>query len=174
MDHRDHVRLLKKGIPEPGGFWTDFGSGRGTFTLALAELLGPTATIYSVDRDGDALRRQEKQVRTQYPQISVHTLQADFTEPLNIPALDGLVVANVLHFLREKEKTIKLLKGYLLPGGRFLVVEYNSDQGNRWVPFPFTYQTWTKLAVQAGFAHTELLETVPSSFMGEIFAAVSW
>ena len=174
MDHRDHVNLLKKGIPETGGIWADIGSGRGSFTLALAELLGPAGTIYSVDRDGGALRRQEKQIRTQFPQSSVRYLQADFTEPLNLPPLDGLVVANALHFLREKKKTIKLLKGYLKPSGRFLVVEYNRDQGNRWVPFPFTFQTWTKLAVQAGFAHTELLETVPSSFMGEIYAAVSW
>ena len=174
MDHRDHVRLLKKGIPEPGGIWADFGSGRGSFTLALAELLGPAGTIYSVDRDGGALGRQMKQVRTKYPQSSIYYLNADFTAPLNLPPLDGLVVANALHFVRKKEETIKLLKGHLQPGGRFLVVEYNRDQGNRWVPFPFTYQTWTKLAVQTGFAHTELLETVPSSFMGELYAAASW
>ena len=174
MDHRDHVRLLKKGIPKAGGIWADFGSGRGSFTLALAELLGPTATIYSVDRDGRALRRQDKQVQNQFPEISIHYLQADFTKPVNIPSLDGLVVANALHFLREKEKTIKLLKGYLKPSGQFLVVEYNRDQGNSWVPFPFSYQSWTKLAGQAGFEHTEYLQTVPSSFMGEIYAAVSW
>ncbi len=174
MDHRDHVNLLKKGIPETGGIWTDFGSGRGSFTIALAELLGPAATIYSVDRDSGALRQQEKRVRTQFPQSSLHYLLADFTEPLNIPPLDGLVVANVLHFLRKKEKTIALLREYLRPGGRFLVVEYNSDQGNHWVPYPFSYESWLKLAGQIGFEHTELLETVPSSFMGEIYAAASW
>ena len=40
MNHEDHVRLLRKGIVEPGGVWADFGSGAGAFTLALADLLG--------------------------------------------------------------------------------------------------------------------------------------
>lgn len=174
MNHRDHVRLLKKGIVSSGASWADFGSGRGAFTLALAELLGPATTIYSVDKDGGALGRQEKQIRTQFPQNNVLYVQADFTKPLQIPPLEGLVVANALHFLRDKEWTIKLLREYLKPSGRFLVVEYNSDRGNHWVPFPFSYQTWKKLSSQAGFQHTELLETVPSSFMGEIYAAASW
>ena len=174
MDHRDHVNLLKKGIPEAGGIWADVGSGRGSFTLALAELLGPAATIYSVDKDGGSLRRQEKAVRSQFSLSNVQYLEADFTKPLKLPALDGLVIANAVHFLRSREKTIKLLRGYLRPSGRFLVVEYNSDQGNHWVPYPFSYESWLKLAGQIGFEHTELLETVPSSFMGEIYAAVSW
>ncbi|TMD25838.1 MAG: class I SAM-dependent methyltransferase, partial [Chloroflexi bacterium] len=51
MNHEDHVRLLRKGIVEPGGVWADFGSGAGAFTLALADLLGTEGSIYSVDKD---------------------------------------------------------------------------------------------------------------------------
>ena len=39
MDHADHLYLLKEGIPTPGGVWGEFGSGRGAFTQALAELI---------------------------------------------------------------------------------------------------------------------------------------
>ena len=35
MNHRDHVNLLRRGVPEPGGVWADLGSGAGAFTLAL-------------------------------------------------------------------------------------------------------------------------------------------
>lgn len=174
MDHRDHVHLLKKGVAEPGGIWADFGSGRGSFTLALAELLGPGSTIYSIDKDGRALDRQKKVMKSRFPNTTVYYLKKDLSQPLDLPALDGLVAANVLHFWRDKEKLIRSLRSYLRPGGRFLVVEYNSDRGNFWVPFPFAYESWRRLAALSGFEHTELLAAAPSSFMGEFYAAASW
>jgi ubiquinone/menaquinone biosynthesis C-methylase UbiE len=42
MDRQEHINLLRGGVPAPGGVWADFGSGAGAFTLALAELIGPT------------------------------------------------------------------------------------------------------------------------------------
>ena len=35
------------GVPGPGGRWADLGSGAGAFTLALADLVGPTGSIVS-------------------------------------------------------------------------------------------------------------------------------
>jgi ubiquinone/menaquinone biosynthesis C-methylase UbiE len=174
MNHADHVNLLRNGIPAPGGCWADFGSGRGAFTLAVAELLGPAAEIYSIDRDGGSLRQQERAMARRFPGTKAHYVAADFTSPLELPPLDGLVVANALHFLRRKEAALNLLRGYLKPGGRFLVVEYNTDRGNTWVPYPFSYPRWAELARACGFAHTELLAKRPSRFLGEIYSAASW
>ena len=174
MNHQDHLFLLRKGVPGPGGVWADFGSGDGAFTLALADLLGARGTIYSVDTDRRALRQQARALQARFPQVTLHQHQADFTKPLNLPPLDGLVMANSLHFLRHKEETLRLLKSYLKASGRFVLIEYNTDRGNMWVPHPLSYITWTRLAHQIGFKHTELLATVPSRFLGEIFSAVSW
>ena len=107
MDHHDHVNLLRKGVPETGGVWADFGSGRGAFTLALAELIGPNSTIYSVDKDKGALRQQERSITDRFPKVKATYLKADFTKPVDLPPLDGLVVANALHYLRYKDKTIQ-------------------------------------------------------------------
>jgi len=174
MNHEDHVQLLSKGIPAPGGVWADFGSGRGAFTLALAELLGPGAEIYSVDKDRTALQRLEAQMIGSYPGVIGHTLTADFTGLLQLPPLDGVVMANSLHFLRHKDKTLRLIRTYLRPHGRLLLVEYNTDRGNIWVPHPLSYPTWARLAEKNGFLHTELLVTRPSRFLGEIYSAASW
>lgn len=174
MNHNDHVRLLQNGVPQTGGVWADLGAGEGAFTLALAELMGPTGTIYAVDRDGRALQSLAKQMHRLFPQITLHTIQADFTRPLSLPPLDGVVMANSLHFVAQKGPVLLQVKGYLREGdGRLLIVEYNSDQGNHWVPYPFSYQTWVKLAQQAGFSHTEQLATYPSRFLHEIYAALS-
>lgn len=173
MDHQDHVCLLEKGIPIQGGVWADFGSGRGAFTLALADVLGPSGQIISIDKDRGALRQQERSLATHFPGVSVRYEKADFKKHLELPPLDGLVVANALHYLRDKNKTIQLLMSYLRPSGRFLVVEYNTDRGNVWVPHPFSYPTWLALAQRNGLTDTELLATVPSRFLGEFYSAVS-
>jgi precorrin-6B methylase 2 len=174
MNHADHVQLLRNGIPTPDGVWADFGAGSGAFTLALADLLGPGSTIYAVDKDRRALRTLAAQCTAHFPQVTVHTQVADFAEPLTLPALDGLVCANSLHFQRRLEPAIERLRGYLRPGGRFLVVEYNIEQGNFAVPYPLAYRRWEALATAAGFAHTTLLATRPSRFLHEIYAAASW
>ncbi len=173
MNHHDHIYLLRKGISSPGGTWADLGSGGVAFTLALADLIGPTGQIYSVDKDRHALNRQESAMRSRFPSISVSYLIADFTRKLDLPPLDGLVMANSLHFIRHKDPTLQLIRSYLKPHGRLLIVEYNADRGNMWVPYPFSYGTWEKLAKQNGFASAQLLATVPSSFFGEMYSAMS-
>jgi ubiquinone/menaquinone biosynthesis C-methylase UbiE len=173
MDHNDHVGLLRDGIPSPGGVWADLGSGRGAFTLALADLIGHEGEIYSVDRDRAALRIQEQHMERRFPGVRLHTRAADFNQPLDLPPLDGIVMANALHFQREPLNTVQMARNYLKPNGRLLIVEYNIRRGNYAVPHPVPYEDWIRLAEQAGFAHTRLLAKRPSRTMKEIYSACS-
>ena len=173
MNHNDHVALLQGGIHHPGGVWADFGSGSGAFTLALADLIGPAGAIYSIDQDRSALAQQERSLRERFPNTLVHYRLADFTRPLDLPALDGIVMANALHFHRQKEPIVQLLKRYLRPQARFILVEYNIEQGNSAVPYPVSYRQWADLAQRCGFDRTRLLMTRPSRFLKEIYSAVS-
>jgi ubiquinone/menaquinone biosynthesis C-methylase UbiE len=174
MNHSDHVRLLHKGVPEPGGVWADLGSGAGAFTLALADLLGTTGHIYSVDKERRVLREQEQAMRNLFPAVSVEFLVADFTQRLALPPLDGIVMANSLHYVHDKRAMLQGVHAYLKPGGRLLLVEYNVDRGNMWVPYPLSYPTWEGLALRNSFSDTQLLEKVPSRFLGEIYSALSF
>jgi SAM-dependent methyltransferase len=89
-------------------------------------------------------------------------------------ALDGIVAANSLHFQRDKEKVVQLLRSSLKPGGRFILVEYNIDSGNFAVPHPISFAGWQALAQRCGFTETHLLATRPSRFLKEIYSAVSY
>jgi ubiquinone/menaquinone biosynthesis C-methylase UbiE len=173
VQHADHVELLRKGVPGPGGIWADLGSGTGAFTLALADLIGSDGEIYSVDKDRGALRTQKGRMRARFPRVLVHYLVVDLRQPLDLPPLDGVVMANSLHFQRDKESVLRLVRGYLRPGGRFILVEYGTDRGNVWVPYPLSYRTWEVLARRNGFVDTRLLATRPSRFLGQIYAALS-
>ena len=177
MEHRDHVMLLREGIdgpgPHSGKVWADLGSGKGAFTLALADLLGPGAVIHSVDRDERALNAQREAVGSRFPKVSVEYRQADFAGAVDLPPLDGVLMANSLHFVQDKESLLKAVAGWLRPGGRLLVVEYDSDQGNAWVPHPMSYRTWEAMSAREGFLDTRLLRTIPSRFLGRIYSALS-
>jgi len=174
MDHGDHVRLIRDGVLGGGTTWADLGSGEGAFTLALADLLGSTGSIHTVDRDSRALQIQLGALRDAFPTAAVTPLVGDFTKPLELPTLDGIVMANSLHFVREKLAALRLIAGYLRPGGRLVLVEYDTDQGNQWVPFPLSYRTWTTVATEAGLRGTQKVASIPSRFLGSIYSAVSF
>ena len=174
MDHQDHVRLLSAGVPTSGGVWADFGAGAGAFTLALVDILGPQATVHSIDKNERALQQQRRKMRRRFPRAHVQYHHKDYTRELPLPLLDGLVIANSLHYHRRKERLIRLLSGYLRYGGRFIIVEYNTDSGNRWVPYPVSFASWLALAEESDLSGTRLLETQPSRFLGEVYSALSY
>ena len=169
------MALLRGGVPTPGGVWADFGSGQGAYTLALAELLGPGSTIYSIDKDASGLATQAKLLADKFPQVTLKQINTDFYYPVTpaLPPLDGIVMANALQLIPSHQKgaLVKLLKSYLKPGGRMLLVDYNADQGNSWVPYPPSFATWETLAKQAGFESVRQLGTYPSNFLKEVYAA---
>ncbi len=164
MNHADLVALLKPGVQEKGGRWADLGAGEGAFTLALADLLGPGAVITAVDKDAGALQSIGNGIETRV---------ADFTKGLDLHALDGIVMANSLHFVRNKAPVLQSVRDMLRPGGRLIVVEYSTDRGNPWVPYPFTYATWVRMAEAAGLQGTEQLHSVPSRYFGSMYSALS-
>ena len=173
MDHYDHVRLLREGVLGGGTAWADLGSGEGAFTLALADLLGPSGSIHTIDRDSRALQVQVRALHDAFPNVAITPLVADFTLPLELPPLDGIVMANSLHFEHDKLAVLRLVRDHLLPAGRLVLVEYDTDHGNPWVPFPLSFRTWAALAAEAGFRETQRLASVPSRFLGSIYSALS-
>ncbi len=175
MDHDDHVALIRDGVEGAGLRWLELGAGRGAFTLALADLLGPGAEIVAVDRDAGDLRQLASTMAARFPATKLRTAAADFTAPLSTDGVpfDGLLAANALHFVRDPLAVIDTVRPMLRPGARVIVVEYDSDSGNPWVPHPFSYGRWEEMASSAGLVNTRLIGRVPSRFLGAIYAAAS-
>lgn len=174
MDHADHVDLLRPANLTAGGTWADFGAGSGAFTLALREVVGPHADIYAVDKDQRALRDLEKAHRERFTTSqNIHTVRADFSGTLSLPPLDGIVMANSLHYFKDKEKTLRHVRSFLKLNGMLLLVEYNVDSGNPWVPYPLSFETFHALAPRAGFSEPQLLGKAPSRFLREFYSAAA-
>jgi SAM-dependent methyltransferase len=173
VNHADLVGLLRDGVGASAGKWADLGAGEGAFTLALADLAGPGVHITAVDRDAGSLRRLAEEMGRRFPNTGLKTAVADFTRPLGLDGLEGIVMANSLHFVRDKGPVLKSVREMLRPGGRLIVVEYGADRGNPWVPHPFSYATWEELSAEAGFEGTRLLKTIPSRFLGSLYSAIA-
>ncbi len=174
MNQAELVGLLRDGIDAKGGEWADLGAGEGAFTLALADLLGPGAHIIAVDRDAGSMRALPAEMGRRFPATTLEVVVADFTRPMSLTDLGGIVMANSLHFVRDKSPVLARVREMLKPSGSLIVVEYGSDRGNPWVPHPFSYERWVEMAAGAGFERTRMIGTVPSRYLGSMYSAVTF
>ena len=174
MNHADHVSLLQAAELSPGGIWADLGAGTGAFTLALRDLVGPDAVIYAVDKDGRSLTELRGAYERRFDDTSnLHILHAKFQAVMGLPQLDGVLMANSLHFFKDKAAVLSQVRGLLKPGGMLLLVEYNVDRGNPWVPYPLSFRTFKSVATAAGFEEPRLVASHPSSFLREFYSAAA-
>lgn len=174
MNHADHVRLIAPGVPEnAGGLWADFGAGTGAFTLALRDVAGPDVEIIAIDRDAGDLRELQRDMERNFPGTLLETRAADFTRPLQLPPLDGILAANSLHYVRDQVSLLRRWCSYLAPAGRLIVVEYDTDHGNHWVPHAISFETFAQIAQEAGFTAPQRIGIQPSRFLGSFFAGLA-
>ena len=70
---------------------------------------------------------------------------------VDLPPLDGIIAANLLHFVRDQAGLIGRLRAALRADGRLLVVEYEQALPIPWVPHPLPFARLQSLARDAGF-----------------------
>jgi len=177
MENQEAIDLLRDAVGKSTGIWADLGAGTGTFTLALAELLRG-GTIYAVDDDATAVR-----ALGDLPAVGdtrIIPIKADFTRPLELPSLegsrrplDGLLIANALHFVRDPTGVLSRLVQKLRTGGRVIVVEYDQRRASRWVPHPIPAARWPTLAAAAGLVETTITATRPSMYSGILYVGAA-
>lgn len=171
MVHKDHVNLITDGIGKSGGVWADLGSGSGAFTLALRDVAGEAVKIFSVDQDRHGLEEQKQKFAQMFPGTDITYLTQSFVDPIVLPQLDGIIMANSLHYVAEQSALLRSIGKYLKPHGKLVLIEYNDETGNQWVPYPVSYERFIALASKSGFGPPKLLGKIPSQFLKEIYSA---
>lgn len=169
MNVDDAVALIAPAVPGGGGTWADLGAGGGTFTRALARLLGPAGRVHAVDRDARAMEALRG------PAIRTHV--ADFTDAaawraLALAPLDGILVANALHYVPSAAQrgVLARLAASLAPNGRLVVVEYERRAANPWVPYPVDVAQLRAL-LPAGLSALQRAGARRSAYGGGMYAA---
>jgi trans-aconitate methyltransferase len=140
--------------------WADLGCGDGAFTRALASCLPAGSVVHAMDQDARALRRIPATVGA----VRITTHAGDFTRtPWPFADLDGILMANSLHYVREQPAFIHTCLAQMRRRW-FLVVEYDTDRPNAWVPYPLSRARAKLVFAGAGLDDVRLLGTQPSRF----------
>ena len=125
--------------PNRNATWADLGCGTGTFTQALATLLEEGSKIYAVDKEHQQIKPGAMS------STDLQFIKLDFVrEVLPFTNLDGILMANALHYVKDKITFVNGLVSYLKPSGQFLIVEYDTQNQNQWVPYPISFDTLVK------------------------------
>jgi ubiquinone/menaquinone biosynthesis C-methylase UbiE len=144
--------------------WCDLGCGSGTFTKALAQLLAPGSTIHAVDLDQRAL----EEIPDRHDGVEIRKIVGDLRSPsLRLPSVDGILMANALHFIQEQHLFLRRL---LSVTDRFLIVEYERSRPSMWGPYPVGFERLCALFSEAGVEGVEKLAIRPSRFGGTMYS----
>lgn len=105
-------------------------------------------------------------------------VRADFTRPFDLPGLeeprlDGILLANALHFVADAGVVLGRLAAWVRPGGRVVLVEYERRPATRWVPYPIPVARLAELATSAGLSTPVITATRPSAFGGVLYVAAA-
>jgi trans-aconitate methyltransferase len=172
MRLRDAVEMLAdSGVGALGPTtWADLGCGGGTFTVALAAVLAAGSSIHAIDRDSSALRK----IPSAHNGVRIATHVGDFTsEPWPFAGLDGILMANSLHYVADQAAFIHACASRMTWRRRFLVVEYDTSEASRWVPYPLSRARLTGLFEGAGYSSITMLRSRPSIYRrASLYAAV--
>jgi ubiquinone/menaquinone biosynthesis C-methylase UbiE len=134
--------------------WADLGCGDGTFTRALARLLPKESVIHAMDVDAAALRR----IPREHGGVSIVAHAGSFLAlPWPVDTLDGVLLANSLHYVSDQASFIRSCAPAMNSSGRLLIVEYDTGVANSWVPYPLNRDALRELLNDAGYRSVTFL-----------------
>lgn len=105
---------------------------------------------------------------------TIKKIHEDFTKTdFKLLQFDGLLMANSLHYVSDQKIFINRLKNSLKSFGRILLVEYDTDAANPWVPYPVSFKSLQALARNTGFDSAFKIGQEPSLLnRSNIYSAV--
>ena len=147
--------------------WSDLGCGKGTFSVALAQLLAPGSTIHAVDLNQSAL----DEIPERIDGVEIRKVLGDLQNAnLALPSVDGILMANSLHFIRNQHAFLNRLLNLT---DTFLIVEYERSKPTPWGPYPVGFERLREIFKDVGVERLEKLATRPSRFGGTMYSALA-
>lgn len=170
MTLQEAIELIRPGIIPASGTWADIGAGTGIFTTALRDIL-TEGRIIALDKNPHVLFNSN--IADPKSKIAVEIMEGDFNRTLQLPILDGIVMANALHYANDHLVVLKKVITTLKPGGTFILIEYETDKPNPpWVPNPIPFQRFFELCNLAGLNEPHIIGTHKSIYNdGHMYAA---
>jgi ubiquinone/menaquinone biosynthesis C-methylase UbiE len=148
--------------------WLDLGCGSGTFTYALANLLPDGSKIYGIDQYPQKLETiAGNDVRVEFELSDFEAVEFVLNEKP-----DGVMMGNSLHYLRDKKTFLNRLMNRFPSIRQMIIIEYDTQSANQWVPYPITFLQLQRLMQDIGFKQTQKIAERPSIYgQGNMYVA---
>ena len=115
-------RILEPYVRE-GGTVADLGAGMGYFSLALANLVGPSGRVLAIDLQAAMLERAQRKAARHKLSSRITFRQCTSTRLGLEEAVDFVLAFWMLHEVSDQAEFFAQLASTLKPGAAFLVVE---------------------------------------------------
>lgn len=161
--NNSEARVLIDAIPRHNHpqRWLDLGCGQGVFTRALATLLPTGSSIEAWDLDPHALSSLPQELDG----VHITPRVADFLLTPLPKDLDGILIANALHYAADQRNVLEVMHGALKVGGIVVIGEYDTETPVPvWVPHPISQERATELLAATGFDRITALRRRASKF----------
>jgi SAM-dependent methyltransferase len=145
MTLQEAIAFIRPAVQPATGVWADLGAGTGLFSQALLDIL-KEGKVIAVDKSPHALYKI-------IPSgiIAFEIVEADFEQPLFLPSLDGIIMANSLHYANEHLEVLRNVLGRLKKESLFILIEYDTDMPRKpWIPNPISFSSFKKLCSVIG------------------------
>lgn len=111
-----------------GDHIADLGSGSGYFTFRLANAVGPGGKVFAVDIDQE-LNAYVRDRALAEARRNIEVILAKPDDPMLPPSgVDMIFSTNTYHFLENRSAYFANASKYLRPGGRLVIIDFNSRQ----------------------------------------------
>ncbi|MGQ9680639.1 MAG: class I SAM-dependent methyltransferase [Candidatus Bathyarchaeia archaeon] len=127
LDNHAYEFLENVGL-KTGQVVLDFGCGSGTYTIPAAKLVGEAGSVYALDIDKNALTKLEKKAeRYGLKNIIRIDAQEEGDIPLESESMDFILLIDVLHEIKDRDKLLEKLYRLLKRGGLLIVYPMHID-----------------------------------------------
>jgi ubiquinone/menaquinone biosynthesis C-methylase UbiE len=117
-------KVLQEVDIKPGAYILDYGCGPGGYTLATAELVGPTGKVYALDIHPLAVQ-QIKKVAARRGLPNITTILSDGRTGLPDASLDIVLLFDTIHGLSQPDAVLAELHRVLKPNGILSVSDHH-------------------------------------------------
>ena len=159
MKIEEAVSFISTAIDSSKSRWADIGAGTGVFTVALDQLLVSGSHIYAMDKNPHSL------YSLNLNNCQLHIEEQDFNRTFDYPEMDGIIMANTLHYAEYPKQVMENILKILKPGGSFILIEYETNRPLKpWIPYPVPFEYFLEIAKELPLSVPQILQKRPSTY----------
>lgn len=121
------INKIKKTKIKEGDFVLDYGCGPGSYTIAAAEVVGTSGSVFAVDIHPLAIKEVKKRAAEKGIK-NIETILSDCDTRLEEKSIDAVLLLDIFHDLSDQEKILKELHRVLKKNGWLTVDDHHLEE----------------------------------------------